>query len=93
MQEQFVTRVDSDQNFIQKISDHIFPKTVTEELLTEIVTGLEEFFPKVDKPLKSYLDKTLTYIKSDDYSNPFFPDGFEKVHRGVEFVFNHLETK
>ena len=93
MQEQFVTRVDSDQNFIQKISDHIFPKTVTEKLLTEIVVELEEYFPKVDKPLKDYLGKTLTYIKSDDYPNRFFPEGFEKVHCGVEFVFNQLETK
>ena len=93
LQEQFVTRVDSEKNFLQKISDNLFPETVTDELLTEIVTELEEFFPKVDKPLKSYLDKTLTYIKSDDCSNRFFPDGFEKVHRGVEFVFNHLETK
>lgn len=93
MQEQFVTRVDSDQNFIQKISDHIFPETVTEKLLTEIVVELEEYFPKVDKPLKDYLGKTLTYIKSDDYPNRFFPEGFEKVHCGVEFVFNQLETK
>ena len=93
MQEQFVTRVDSDQNFIQKISDHIFPETVTEEILTEIVSELEEYFPKVDKPLKDYLGKTLTYIKSNDYPNRFFPEGFEKVHCGVEFVFNQLETK
>ena len=92
-QEQFVTRVDSDQNFIQKISDHLFPETVTEEFLTEIVVELGEYFPKTDKPIKNYLDKTLTYIKSEKYQNRFFPEGFEKVHRGVEFVFNQLKTK
>ena len=93
LQEQFVTRVDSEKNFLQKISDNIFPKTVTEELLTEIVSELEEYFPKTDKPIKNYLDKTLTYIKSEKYQNRFFPEGFEKVHRGVQFVLNNLETK
>lgn len=88
-----MTRVDYSKNFIQKISSHLLPETVTEELLTEIVSELEEFFPKVDKLLKDYLSKTLTYIKGDDYPNRFFPEGFEKVHRGVEFVFNQLETK
>lgn len=93
LQEQFVTRVDSEKNFLQKISDNLFPETVTDEILAEIVLELKEYFPKVDKPLKDYLGKTLTYIKSDDYPNRFFPEGFEKVHCGVEFVFNQLETK
>ena len=93
LQEQFVTRVDSEKNFLQKISDNLFPETVTDEILAEIVTELEEYFPKTDKPIKNYLDKTLTYIKSEKYQNHFFPEGFEKVHRGVEFVFNQLETK
>lgn len=93
LQGQFVTRVDYSKNFIQKISSYLLPETVTEELLTEIVSELKEYFPKVDKPLKDYLGKTLTYIKSDDYPNRFFPEGFEKVHCGVEFVFNQLETK
>lgn len=93
LQEQFVTRVDSEKNFLQKISDNLFPETVTDEILAEIVSELKEYFPKVDKPLKDYLGKTLTYIKSDDYPNRFFPEGFEKVHCGVEFVFNQLETK
>lgn len=93
LQEQFVTRVDSEKNFLQKISDNIFPETISEELLTEIVTELEEYFPKVDKPLKDYLGKTLTYIKSDNYPNRFFPKGFERVNLGVQFVLNNLETK
>ena len=93
LQGQFVTRVDYSKNFIQKISSYLLSETVTEELLTEIVTELEEYFPKTDKPIKNYLDKTLTYIKSEKYQNRFFPEGFEKVHRGVEFVFNQLETK
>ena len=93
LQGQFVTRVDYSKNFIQKISSYLLPETVTEELLTEIVTELEEFFPKVDKPLKDYLSKTLTYIKGDDYPNRFFPEGFERVNRGVQFVLNNLETK
>ena len=93
LQGQFVTRVDYSKNFIQKISSYLLPETVTEELLTEIVTELEEYFPKTDKTIKNYLDKTLTYIKSEKYQNRFFPEGFEKVHRGVEFVFNQLETK
>ena len=93
LQEQFVTRVDFKQNFHQKISDNLFPETISEELLAEIVTELEEFFPKVDKPLKNYLGKTLAYIKSDDYPNRFFSKGFERVNLGVQFVLNTLETK
>lgn len=93
IQRQFVTRVDYSKNFIQKISSYLLPETVTEEILNEIVSELEEFFPKVDKPLKDYLSKTLTYIKGDDYPNRFFPEGFERVNRGVQFVLNNLETK
>ena len=93
LQGQFVTRVDYSKNFIQKISSYLLPKTVTEELLTEIVTELEEYFPKTDKPIKNYLDKTLTYIKSEKYQNRFFPKGFERVNLGVQFVLNNLETK
>lgn len=93
LQEQFVTRVDSKQNFLQKISDNLFPEIVTDELITEIVTELGEYFDKSDKSKKDYFEKTLTYIKSEQYPNRFFPEGFEKVHRGVEFVFNQLETK
>ena len=93
LQGQFVTRVDYSKNFIQKISSYLLPETVTEELLTEIVTELEEYFPKTDKPIKNYLDKTLTYIKSEKYQNRFFPKGFERVNLGVQFVLNNLETK
>ena len=93
LQEQFVTRVDSKQNFLQKISDNLFPETVTDEILTEIVTELGEYFDKSDKSKKDYFDKTFTYIKSEGYQNRFFPEGFEKIHRGIEFIFNQLEIK
>ena len=93
LQEQFVTRVDSEKNFLQKISDNLFPETVTDEILAEIVSELKEYFPKVDRPLKDYLGKTLTYIKSKQYPNRFFPKGFERVNLGVQFVLNNLETK
>ena len=35
----------------------------------------------------------MIYIEGDGYPNRFFPEGFEKVHRGVQFVLNNLETK
>lgn len=92
LQGQFVTRVDYSKNFIQKISSHLLPETVTEELLTEIVSEIKER-AESEKSLRDDVKETLRYIKSDDYPNRFFPKGFEMVNLGVQFVLNNLETK
>lgn len=92
LQGQFVTRVDYSKNFIQKISSHLLPETVTEKLLTEIVSEIKEL-AESEKSLRDDAEETLRYIKSKQYPNRFFPEGFEKVHRGVQFVLNNLETK
>ena len=92
LQGQFVTRVDYSKNFIQKISSYLLPETVTEELLTEIVSEIKER-AESEKSLRDDAEETLRYIKSKQYPNRFFPEGFEKVHCGVQFVLNNLETK
>ena len=92
LQGQFVTRVDYSKNFIQKISSHLLPEIVTEELLTEIVSEIKER-AESEKSLRDDAEETLRYIKSKQYPNRFFPEGFERVNRGVQFILNNLETK
>lgn len=92
LQGQFVTRVDYSKNFIQKISNHLLPETVTEELLTEIVSEIKER-AESEKSLRDDAEETLRYIKSERYPNRFFPEGFEKVNRGIQFLLDNLETK
>lgn len=55
-------------NFTQKISDHLLPETITEELLTEIVSEIKER-AESEKSLKDDVKKTLSYIKSEQYPN------------------------
>lgn len=92
LQGQFVTRVDYSKNFIQKISSYLLPETVTEELLTEIVSEIKER-AESEKSLRDDVEETLRYIKSKQYPNRFSPKGFERVNLGVQFVLNNLETK